>query len=123
MPESLTQESALDLVRIAISVAAEAGAVLAGRQPTRREAAILTALREVRDALAAVRLTAEAVAAIDRAAFDRGAAARDAQARPLPDGKPALRLVRSRRVTPCYRTGAIPVTSAGPERPRRVELA
>ena len=117
MPESLRQESALGLVRRAIEVAAEAGAVLAGRPATRSETAILTALRELRTALASVRLTAEAVTAIDSAAFDRGAAA---QARAVPDGRPVLRLVRSRQVTPCYRTGTVPVTGAGAEHAPRV---
>ena len=120
MPESLRQESALGLVRRAIEVAAEAGAVLAGRPATRSETAILTALRELRTALASVRLTAEAVTAIDSAAFDRAAAARDARARGLPDGTPAPRLVHSRQVTPCYRTGTVPVTGAGAEHAPRV---
>ena len=122
MPESLAQKSARDLVGIAICVAAEAIALYSAPDG-RRQAAILTALREVRDGLASVRLTASAVEAIDSAAFDRAAAARDARARGLPDGTPALRLVHSRQVTPCYRTGTGPVTPAGEERPQRVEHA
>ena len=90
MPESLAHESALDLVRLAITAADDAGAVLAGRQATRSETAILAALRDLTAALAAVRLTGEAVAAIGSAAFDRGA-----QARALPGGRPPLRLART----------------------------
>jgi hypothetical protein len=90
MPESLAQESAAGLVRLAIAAAADAGAVLAGRPSCRSEAAILAALRDLAAALAAVRLTGEAVTAIDSAAFDRGA-----QARALPGRKPPLRLARA----------------------------
>jgi hypothetical protein len=92
MPESLAHESALDLVRLAITAAAEAGAALAGRPASRSETAILTALRDLCDALGSVRLTGEAVTAIDSAAFDRGACVR---ARAVPDGRPALRLAHA----------------------------
>ena len=90
MPESLAHESALSLVRLAITAAADAGAVLAGRPAGRSETAILTALRELTAALAAVTLTGEAVTAIDSAAFDRGLCARA-----LPAGRPALHLARA----------------------------
>lgn len=93
MPESAAQSCALDaaleLIARAISVAAEAGGMLAGRQAGRSETAILIALRELRDALASVKLTTEAVAALVSAAFAAGAA----QAESAPeDGEPLLRL-------------------------------
>ncbi len=96
MPESAAPcalESALELIGAAITVAAEAGGMLAGRQAGRSETAILIALRELRDALASVQLTAEAVAALVSAAFAAGGAARGVQAdAAAEDGEPRLRL-------------------------------